>query len=256
MSQEKRINFGYVGEAPQKWTSHLKWSARILRIAGEPVPDKELDLELEREEAQQLASSAAPRRNPSDIPDHRRFPGHLSVSPANEEAFRPNISIPFENEAGLDIRFTDVEVYENGVAFSLVALTPDPNPEEAIASSHPMNLGHRIKPDKAHQTRVHLSLGIPPSGWGGEGSVVSNLTNPLDYPEDPRELWLYGTGGMFRRPEKGWIESTGKYFLSPAPKSGTVYVTISYPEFGLKMSTAKFNADLFRPGRTGTRSSN
>ncbi|QKT13741.1 hypothetical protein [Rhodococcus sp. W8901] len=50
MTGPRRVNFAYVGPPPKEWTAHLKWSARILRLAGEEVPEQELLAELDRED--------------------------------------------------------------------------------------------------------------------------------------------------------------------------------------------------------------
>ena len=252
----KRINFGYVGDPPPGWTAHLVWSARILRLVGESISDKELERELEREEQEQRDKRAQRPPGRRDVPEFRKRPdAFLTTEDEDPVLHEPTLSIPFRTNNGLDLQFTRVKVYENGVGFDLVAREPDPDPTAGIPfDTETINLGFRIRPDKAHKTRIRLVVAVAPSrGQHGAygGTVLSNSFKPGDFPDDPNEPWLYGGGDSRGRVhELGVIETRAHYFLSPVPTTGTIHVTVAYPEFGLKMTSIEFDAASFRiPGR-------
>jgi hypothetical protein len=252
----KRINFGYVGDPPPEWTAHLKWSARILRLVGESISDKELEGELEREEHEQREKRAQRPPGRREVPEFRKRPdAFLTTEDDDPVLYEPTLSIPFRTNNGLDLRFSGLKVYENGVGFDLVAREPDPDPTAGIPfDTETINLGFRIRPDKAHKTRIRLVVAVAPSrGQHGAygGTVLSNSFKPGDFPDDPNDLWLYGGGDSRGRVrELGVIETRAHYFLSPVPTTGTIHVTVAYPEFGLKMTSIEFDAASFRvPGR-------
>lgn len=237
---EKRFNFAYVGDPPPGWTAHLKWSARILRLAGESIPDKELERELEREEQEQREKRAQRPPGRREVPEIRKRPdAFLTTEDDDPVLHEPKLSIPFRTNNGLDLRFTRVKVYENGVGFDLVAREPDPDPTAGISfDTETINLGYRIRPDKAHRTRIRLVLAVSPTlgehGYFG-GAVLSNSFRQDDFPDDPNEPWLSGGGDSRGRVrDLGVIETRAHYFLSPVPTKSIVQVTVAYPSLDSK----------------------
>ena len=250
---KKRFNFAYVGDPPPEWTAHLKWSARILRLAGESIPDKELERELEREEQEQREKRAQRPPGRREVPEFRKRPdAFLTTEDEDPVLYEPKLSIPFRTNNGLDLRFTRVKVYENGMGFDLVAREPDPDPTAGIPfDTETINLGYRIRPDKAHKTRIRLVLAVSPTlgehGFFG-GTVLSNSFRQDDFPDDPNEPWLSGGGDSRGRVrDLGVIETRAHYFLSPVPTKSTIHVTVAYPEFGLKTTSIEFYAANLRP---------
>ncbi|TQC41538.1 hypothetical protein EEB14_54230 [Rhodococcus sp. WS4] len=250
---KKRFNFAYVGDPPPGWTAHLKWSARILRLAGESIPDKELELELEREEQEHREKRAQRPPGRREVPEFRKRPdAFLTTRDVDPVLYEPKLSIPFRTNNGLDLRFTRVKVYENGVGFDLVAREPDPDPTAGIPfDTETINLGYRIRPDKAHKTRIRLVLAVSPTlgehGFFG-GTVLSNSYRQDDFPDDPNEPWLSGGGDSRGRVrDLGAIETRAHYFLSPVPTKSTIHVTVAYPEFGLRTTSIEFYAANLRP---------
>ncbi|MGW6374824.1 hypothetical protein ACWFRB_02010 [Rhodococcus sp. NPDC055112] len=239
MTGWRRVNFAYVGPEPEEWTAHLKWSARVLRLAGVEVPDKELLADLDHEDRELLTRRPIGRRV---IPDFRRHPDHQEPA-----IFSPDLLIPFKTEKSIDLRLGRVNVYATGVSFQLIARVPDLRPDQGLPTgSGAMNLGSRVKPGQPHRIRLIVTVG-PKHGQYGTygGAILSNSSSTYDFPEDRDAPWLAGGGDHCGRVGNGEIEFGATYFLSPVPARGKVIFTIAYPEFGIEITDIWLDAAQF-----------
>ena len=223
----ERINFAYVRSTPQ-WDAHVLRSGQVLRLAGEQIPDPVLREKLdalnrpERSRTEQLIRSR-------DLPDWRRLPQADSNLRASYD-----ISLPFPADPCFDLRLTNLQLFRTGLAFHVVAHEPTPEemPSLAQPSNEQMNFGSRIKPVEPHRIRLIVDTIT--------GPILANSTHPGDYPDDPNEPWLY-SGRSWRGIAENLfgITTGGEYFLSPPPQ-GPLWITVSYPEFGLAPTTIEF----------------
>lgn len=239
MAEPRRVNFAYAGPAPKEWTAHLKWSARILQLAGVEVPDQELLAELDREDRELQTRRPVGHRV---LPDSRRHPDQREPA-----LFSPDVSIPFRTKQGIDLRLGRFHVYATGIAFQLIARVPDLRPDQDIPSGHDaMNLSSRTKPGQPHRVRLIVAV-EPHRGQYGlyGGSILSNCLSPSDFPEDPNTPWLAGGSDHCGRIGEGEVEFAATYFLSPAPTKGRLIFNVAYPEFGIEIADISLNAAQF-----------
>ena len=101
MTGPRRVNFAYVGPPPKEWTAHLKWSARILRLAGEEVPEQELLAELDREDRELQTRRPVGHRV---LPDSRRHPDQQELV-----LLSPDLDIPLKTKQGIDLHFWPIQ---------------------------------------------------------------------------------------------------------------------------------------------------
>ena len=81
-----------------EWTAHLKWSARILRLVGESISDKELEGELEREEHEQREKRAQRPPGRREVPEFRKRPdAFLTTEDDDPVLYEPTLSIRVQN---------------------------------------------------------------------------------------------------------------------------------------------------------------
>ncbi|MGF7121970.1 hypothetical protein [Rhodococcus sp. BE178] len=242
MTGPRRVNFAYVGPPPKEWTAHLKWSARILRLAGEEVPEQELLADLDREDRELQTRRPVGHRV---LPDSRRHPDQQELV-----LLSPDLDIPLKTKQGIDLHVGRFNVYASGIAFQLIARVPDLHPGQGIPSgSDAMNLGPRIKPGQPHRVRLIVAVD-PQRGQYGlyGGAILSNSSSPSDFPEDPNAPWLAVGSDHCRRTSDGKVEFAATYFLSPVPAKGRLIFNVAYPEFGIEIADISIDAAQFAPG--------